>query len=142
MTPAFAERHRRVVRALGEALFHHDAGPRPEQLDALAARYEEHLGAVSGTLRFSLLVTLDVVRWLPVFFGAALAPFEDLAIAARASLLERLERSRTVTLVLLFVAHKTLLSMIFFEDPDELRAMGYPGDGVRRTWLRAAGRER
>jgi hypothetical protein len=139
MRVAFAERHRRVVRALGEALFHHDRGPRPEQLDALARRYEEHLGAASATLRFSLLVTLDVLRWLPLLLGLALSPFEELGVAVRLALLERLERSRVMALVLLFVAHKTVLAMIFFEDPAELRAMGYPGDDRRKTWLRLAG---
>jgi hypothetical protein len=138
MTSPLALRHSRVVRALGEALFHHDAGPRPEQLDTLTARYGEHLAAVSGTLRFFLLASLDIVRWLPLVLAPALAPFDELSVGARVRMLERLERSRVIALVLLFVAHKTLLSMIFFEDPAELRAMGYPGDDARKTWLRLA----
>jgi len=139
MTSPLAARHRRVARALGEALFHHDRGPSPAQLDALTERYAEHLAAVSGTLRLMLLASLEIVRWLPLFLVPALAPFEDLAVGVRVRMLERLERSRLVPLVLLLVAHKTLLSMIFFEDPDELRQMGYPGDERRRTWLRLAG---
>lgn len=138
MANPLAPRHGRVVRALGEALFHHPGGPRPEQLDTLTSRYAEHLAAVSGTLRFLLLASLDVVRWLPLILVPAPKPFESLTVAVRGRLLERLERSRIVALVLLFVAHKTLLSMIFFEDPEELRAMGYPGDAERRTWLRLA----
>jgi hypothetical protein len=35
------------------------------------------------------------------------------------------------------IAFKTLLSMYFFEDPSELRAMGYPGD-ERKRWLKIA----
>jgi hypothetical protein len=138
MATPLAPRHGRVVRALGEAMFHHPGGPRPEQLDVLAARYAEHIAAVSGTLRFMLLASLDIVRWLPLVLVPAARPFESLTVAVRERFLERLERSRVVLLVLLFVAHKTLLSVLFFEDPDELRAMGYPGDAERRTWLRLA----
>jgi hypothetical protein len=138
MTRPLAQRHRRVVRALGEALFHHEAGPRAEQLDTLTARYEEHLAAVSGTLRFFLLASIELVRWLPLLLEPSLAPFDDLSVVARVRVLERLERSRAIALVLLFVAHKTLLSMIFFEDPTELRSMGYPGDDARKTRLRVA----
>lgn len=141
MPSPLAPRHVRVVRALGEALFHHPGGPRPEQLDTLAARFAEHLAAVSGTLRFMLLASLDIVRWLPLILVPAPKPFESLTVDVRGRLLERLERSRVVMLVLLFVAHKTLLSMLFFEDPDELRAMGYPGDAERRRWLRLAAKE-
>jgi hypothetical protein len=35
------------------------------------------------------------------------------------------------------VAFKSLLSMYFFEDEAELRAMGYPGD-ERKRWLKIA----
>jgi hypothetical protein len=36
------------------------------------------------------------------------------------------------------VAYKSFLAFIFFEDPGELRAMSYPGDGTRGRWLKLA----
>jgi hypothetical protein len=127
-----------LVRALGEALFHHAGGPRPEQLDTLVVRFEEHLVPVSRALRPMLLLALDFVRWLPVLLLVAARPFEDLSIDGRIRLLERMDRSRVILLLMPLVAFKTLLAMIFFEDPGELFAMGYPGDGERKRWLKIA----
>ena len=53
-------------------------------------------------------------------------------------ILERMERSRAAALLVPLVAYKSFLAFIFFEDPDELRAMGYPGDGARKRWLKLA----
>jgi hypothetical protein len=47
-----------------------------------------------------------------------------------------MERSRSPLLFLPFVAYKTLLSMIHFQQTTELRALGYPGDH-RVRWKRA-----
>jgi hypothetical protein len=132
-----APRHRLVLRALGEALFSHEGGPRPEQLDALVAGVQEHLEPVSRMQRGLLLVALELVRWLPVLLLTSLGPFEDAPLRKRIALLERMDRSRFVLLVMPLVAFKTILSMHFFEDEGELRAMGYPGD-ERKRWLRTA----
>jgi hypothetical protein len=126
-----------MVRAIAGALFEHEGGPTEAQLDAVADAYEAHVGAVSMQLRPVLLLALDFVRWLPVLLFVAARPFEDLDVDARVRLLERMERSRFTPLVMAFVAYKTLLTMIFFELPEELRAMGYPGL-ERKRWLRAA----
>jgi hypothetical protein len=134
---ALAPRHRTMVRAIAGALFEHEGGPTESQLDAVTSAYEAHIGALSAQLRPLLLLTLDVMRWLPLLLFVAARPFEDLDVEARVRLLERMERSRFVPLVLQFVAYKTLLAMIFFELPEELRAMGYPGL-ERKRWLRAA----
>ena len=130
-------RQRAMVRAIAGALFEHEGGPTEAQLDGVADAYEAHVGAVSMQLRPVLLLSLDFVRWLPVLLFIAMRPFEDLPVEARVRLLERMERSRLLPLVLAFVAYKTLLTMIFFETPEELRAMGYPGL-ERKRWLRAA----
>ena len=132
-----APRQRTMVRAIAGALFEHESGPTEAQLDAVAAAYEAHVGAVSMQLRPVLLLSLDLVRWLPVLLFVAARPFEDLDVDTRVRLLERMERSRFIPFVLAFVAYKTLLTMIFFETPEELRAMGYPGL-ERKRWLRAA----
>lgn len=131
-------RHGLVVRAVAEGLFAHDDGPRPEQLDRVVARYEEQVGAVSRQLRPVLLLALDFVRWLPLLLLVAMRPFEELPVERRTALLERMERSRLWPLVLSFVAYKTLLTMIFFEDESEQRAMGYPGPERKRWLTRAA----
>ena len=130
-------RQRAMVRAIAGALFEHEGGPTEAQLDTVVAGYEAHVGAVSMQLRPVLLFALDFVRWLPVLLFVAARPFEALDVTARVRLLERMERSRLMPLVLAFVAYKTLLTMIFFEMPEELRAMGYPGL-ERKRWLRAA----
>jgi hypothetical protein len=136
---ALRPRHRVVFRALGEALFAHDDGPRPAQLDALLAGFEAHLAPVSGTLRWGLVAMLDLIHWLPRLLLSSLRAFEDLNREERVRLLERMERSRAVPLLVPLVAYRTVLSLIFFEDPAELRAMRYPGDGERKLWLTLGG---
>jgi hypothetical protein len=127
-----------VLAALGDALFAHDSGPHAAQLEALVDGFEAHLTPVSRTLRFGLLAMLDLIRWLPVLLFMSLGPFEDLSRERRVRLLERMERSHVAMLLVPLVAYKSFLSFIFFEDPGELRAMGYPGDGVRKRWLKLA----
>lgn len=127
-----------VLRALGDALFAHEDGPRPEQLDSLVDGFEAHLTPVSRTLRFGLLAMLVLVHWLPILLFTSLRPFEDLPRERRVRLLERMERSRVALLLVPLVAYKSFLAFIFFEDPRELRALGYPGDGERKRWLKLA----
>ena len=130
-------RHAATVRALAEALFGHDEGPAPAQLDALVLAVEAHLDPVSAPQRAMLLLALDLFRWLPVLLFTSTLPFEALPVARRVRLLERMDRSRAVPLLMPLVAYKTLLSLLFFEQEAELRAMGYPGD-ERKRWLRPA----
>ncbi|HEX3343660.1 MAG TPA: hypothetical protein VHS09_03765 [Polyangiaceae bacterium] len=132
-----ATRQRAVVRALGGALFAHADGPRPEQLDALVDGFERHLGPVSAVQRTLILLAVDLVRWLPVLLFVAARPFEDLSVDRRLALLERMDRSHFTVLLMPLIAFKSLLAMYFFEDPSELRAMGYPGD-ERKRWLKIA----
>jgi hypothetical protein len=138
MPRSLAPRHRSVVRALGAAMFFHDGGPRPEQLDALVDAVDRHLEPVSPVQRALLLLALDLIRWLPVLLLLAPRLFEDLSVERRLQLLERMDRSRATLLLMPLVAFKTLLCMHFFEDESELRAMGYPGDDQRKRWLKIA----
>ncbi len=132
---ALRPRHRTVVRALAEALLHHDGGPGEEQLDVLIERFDAHLEVVSPTLLRGLLATIELVRWMPLLLLFSWSTLERLPVVRRIALLERMERSRVALLVLPLVAYKTMLSLAFFEDPAELRAMGYPGDEARRRYL-------
>jgi hypothetical protein len=130
-----APRQRAVLRALGEALFAHPGGPSPAQLDALVTGVEQHLEPVSRVQRGLLLLALELVRWLPVLLFVAAAPFEDVSLERRSRLLERMDRSHFMLLLMPLVAFKTVMAMHFFESEAELRAMGYPGD-ERKRWLR------
>jgi hypothetical protein len=129
-----APRHRDVVRALAEALFAVDAKLHP--LERVVDAFEDHLGRVSRSLRRMLLLALELVRWLPLLLFFAAAPFEALPVERRTALLGRMERSRALVVLMPLVAFKTLLSMIFYEDAGELRALGYGGD-ERVRWRRA-----
>jgi hypothetical protein len=134
----FSRRQRAVVRALGEALFHHADGPAPAQLDTLVAQVEAHLAPVSRAQRSALLLALELVKWLPLLLAVAPATFDEVSVPKRLRILERMDRSRVLILLMPLVAFKTLFAMLFFEQPSELRAMGYPGDDVRKRWLRLA----
>jgi hypothetical protein len=131
-------RQRVVLRSLGDALFAHDAGPTDAQLDRLVAGFEAHLTPVSATLRFGLLAMLELIHWLPLFLFVSTRPFENLARQARVRILERMERSRVALMLVPLVAYKSFLAFIFFEDPGEMRAFGYAGDGERKRWLTLA----
>jgi hypothetical protein len=135
---ALRPRQRVVLRSLGDALFAHDGGPAPEQLDRLVDGFEAHLVPVSRTLRFGLLAMLELVRWLPFLLLAGVRPFESLPRPSRVRILERMERSRVAALLVPLVAYKSFLAFIFFEDPAEMRAFGYPGVGERKRWLTQA----
>jgi hypothetical protein len=135
---ALRPRHRVVLRALAEALFSYEGGPRPAQLNALVDSFEKHLAPVSRTLRFGLVTMLDLLHWMPRLLFSSLRSFEQLPVEQRVRLLERMERSRVALLLVPLVAYKAFLSFMFFEDPDELRSMGYPGDHARKRWLEQA----
>jgi hypothetical protein len=107
------------------------------RLAELVDQFDAHLAAVSPSLRLGLLVALEWIRWLPFALFVALRPFDELSGAERTKLLERMERSSSPLLFLPLVAYKTLLSMIHFESPRELHALGYPGD-ERTRWKRVA----
>jgi hypothetical protein len=133
MTFELAPRHRITLHALGEALFSHDGGPEPAQLDRVVRGMELHLAPISWPQRAMLLFALDLVRWLPLVLWMAWAPFEALPVDRRLRVLERMDRSSVAMLLVPLVAYKSLLSMHFFEEEAELRAMGYSGP-ERTRW--------
>ncbi len=134
---ALSGRQRATVRALAEALFHHADGPTPDQLDRLVVAVEAHLAPVSRPQRAALLLALELIRWLPVLLWVAADTFDSISVPKRLRILERMDRSKAIALLMPLVAFKTLFSMLFFEQPEELRAMGYPGD-QRKRWLKLA----
>jgi hypothetical protein len=131
-------RHRPIVRALGEALFSPGGEATPEKLDAFVDEVDAFISPASKTLRFGLLMMLRILRWSPLLYGR-FTLFDEMNVAERIAHLERLDRSKIKQLPLIVVAYKTVMTMLFYEDPGELTALGYPGP-VRRRYLAAAQR--
>jgi hypothetical protein len=119
-------RHRRIVRALAEAFFSPDGEATHERLDAFVDEVDHFISPASKTLRFGLLMMLLVLRWSPLLFGS-LRLFDAMTVEQRVRHLERLDRSKLKQLPLIVVAYKTVMTMLYYEDEQELRRLGYPG---------------
>jgi len=134
-------RHRPIVRALAEALFSPDGEASPERLDAFVDEVDAFISPASKTLRFGLLMLLNVLHWSPLLFGK-LGFFANLSIPDRVTHLERLERSKVRQLGMIVVAYKTVMTMLFYEDEAELAGLGYPGPERKRYLNLAPARAR
>jgi hypothetical protein len=124
-----------VVRGFAEALFSHEVVVAPERLDAFVEDVDQFVSPASKTLRAGLLIMLEIVRWCPLFVIGKLSLFEELSLADRTHMLEKMERSRFSPFALIFVAYKTVLTMAFFEEAAELAQLGYPGEERKRYKL-------
>jgi hypothetical protein len=120
-------RHVRLVPALAEAYFAYEGPMDERELIAFTREVDRAISTASKTLRFGLKLMLDVISLSPPFLLGKVSTFGSLTLDDRATLLHRLERSKIVPLALVFVAWKTLLTMIFFEDDRGMKALGYPG---------------
>ena len=87
-----------------------------------------YLSRASKTLRFGLVMMLEIVRLLPLFLIGRFASFENLTIEERVAMLEKMESHRIVPIALIFVAFKTPMMIVFFEDDALLTELGYPGE--------------
>ena len=125
-----------MLRALAEAMFSPDGEVEPERLDTFVEDVDGFISPASKTLRFGLLLMLAAVKWSPLLFFR-FKTFDELSVDDRVHHLERLEKSKVKQLPLLVVAYKTVLTMIFYEDEQEQRAIGYPGH-ERRRWKNGA----
>lgn len=114
-----------MVRAIAEAMFSEDGEVESEHLDAHVDEVEAFIAATSKTTRVGLWAALLLVRLSPILFFVRLTTLERLAISKRSALLTRLERSTRTTLSLAFVAWRTIMTLVFYEDESELRALGY-----------------
>lgn len=123
-----------MVRALGEALFSPDGEASPEKLEAFVDEVDRFISPASKTLRFGLLAMLFVLKWSPIFFGR-LRTFDELSVEERVHHLEKLERSKVRQLPLIVVGFKTVMSMLYYETPDELAALGYRSERKRYLLL-------
>lgn len=133
-------RHRPIVRALAEALFSPDGEASPERLDAFVDEVDDFISPASKTLRFGLVMMLYVLRFSPLLFvlqTRKLRLFDDMTVEERVHHLERLDKSKVKQLPLIVVAYKTVMTMLYYEDEQELRGLGYPGH-ARKRYLKMA----
>jgi hypothetical protein len=131
LEPTFRERttltrsDRVVLRAIAEAMFSEDGDATASKLDAHVEEVDAYISAASKTLRFGMRVALFVIRLAPILLFVRMTTIERLEVHARAAVLARLERSRMASLTLAFVGWRTVMTLLFYEDPAELAAIGY-----------------
>ena len=117
-----------MVRAIAEAMFAQDGEVSDARLDAHVADVDRYVSAASSPIRFGLRVALFVVRIAPLLLFFRMRTLERLSVDDRVAILSRLERSRLTHLSLAFIGWRTVMTLVFYEDPIELRAIGYAGE--------------
>ncbi|MGH7284668.1 MAG: hypothetical protein ACRELY_24350 [Polyangiaceae bacterium] len=125
-------RHRVVVRAMAEALFTNEEPLTAKRLDDFVIEIDKMISPASKTLRWGLMRLLELLSLIPVFVIGKLAFFENMSLADRLEMLQKLERSQFPPFLLSFVAYKTLMSIVYFEEEEELTKLGYPGPARER----------
>jgi len=130
-----SEGDRVVVRAIAEAMFSEDGEVERARLDAHVEEVDRYVSHASKPVRLGLRIALFIVRVAPILLFYRLRAREQLGVAERVVVLSRLERSRLSDLSLMFVGWRTIMTLVFYEDAAELRAIGY-GD-ERKQYKRA-----
>jgi hypothetical protein len=123
---------RGVVRAIAEAMFSGEHLSE-RRLDEHVQAIDVYVSAASRSLRFGLRILLALIRFAPMLLGLRLRTLERLSVEERVIVLDRLERSRAFTLSLAFVGWRTVMTILFYEDPRELAAIGYTEARTRRA---------
>lgn len=115
-----------MLRAVAEAMFAGGRAPLAEgQLSELVMRVDRMLGAASPFVRTGMRFAMLVLWFSPLLLGMHLRTLPRLSIAERTDVLRALEHSRFTNLLLVFVGVRAMLTMIFYEDAEELAHMGY-----------------
>jgi hypothetical protein len=117
-------RDRIVLRAVAEAMFSQDGELDESRLDAHVDEVDAFISNASRQLRVGLRLALFVVRLAPVLLFFRMRLLESLSIDERVTVLARLERSRFAELSLAFVGWRAVMTMVFYEHPAELAALG------------------
>ncbi len=131
----FGPGHRIVLVALAEALFSEDGDVPAERMASFAADVDGFVSPASRPLRVGLVMMLRVIQLAPLFLFFSFSLFENLPVKKRVELLDRMDRSSIGFVALVLVAYRTIMTMVFYEDPHELSLLGYPGD-ERKVFLR------
>lgn len=117
-----------VVRAIAEAMFSQDGEVTEARLDAHVADVDEYVSAASKPIGVGLRIALFVVRIAPILMLMHLRTLERLTVDERVAVLTALERSRLAHLSLAFIGWRTVMTLVFYEDPIELLTIGYAGE--------------
>lgn len=117
-----------VVRAIAEAMFSQDGEVSEARLDAHVEDVDRYVSAASRAVRAGLRLALFVVRIAPLLMFFRMRTIERLCVDERVAVLSRLERSRLTHLSLAFIGWRTVMTLVFYEDPIELRNIGYAGE--------------
>jgi hypothetical protein len=128
------------VASLAEAYFAEEAPFDPAFLNAFTDEVDRGISNASKTLRFGLRLMLDAIRFAPLFMMGKLRSFEHLSLRDRATVLARMEHSRFAPWTIIYVAWKTLMTLLFFESEEVLSDLGYPGPRRTRYTLGETGR--
>jgi hypothetical protein len=134
-------RHRDVVYKLAEALFAEGEPMSPAVLLNHTEEVDRAISTASKTMRFGLKLMLDVLRFLPLLLVHKWQLFEDLSLLDRTRVLHKMEHSTFAPFAIIFVAYKTLMTLVFFEQEEVLRDLGYPGPERTRYRLAQANPE-
>lgn len=121
-------RDRIVLRAVAEAMFSQDGEVEESRLDAHVDEVDAFISNASKPLRVGLRLALFIVRIAPVLLFFRMRALESLSVDERVTVLARLERSRFAELSLAFIGWRTVMTLVFYEHPAELAALGYASD--------------
>jgi hypothetical protein len=113
---------------VAEAMFSQDGEVDESRLDAHVDEVDAFISHASRQLRVGLRLALLVVRLAPMLLFFRMRLLESLSIDERVTVLTRLERSRFAELSLAFVGWRAVMTMVFYEHPAELAALGYVSD--------------
>ena len=117
---------------MAEALFTNDEPLSAKRLDEFVIEIDKFISPASKTLRWGLMRLLELLNLVPIFLIGKFSLYENLSLEDRLRVLQRLERSQFPPFLLSFVAYKTLMSIVYFEDEEELTRLGYPGPARER----------
>jgi hypothetical protein len=121
-------RDRIVLRAVAEAMFSQDGEVERARLDAHVDEVDAFISAASKPLRVGLRIALFIVSIAPLLLFFRMRRIDKLSVDDRVVVLSRLERSRITNLSLAFIGWRTVMTLVFYENPVELQRLGYAGD--------------
>jgi hypothetical protein len=132
----FGPRSRPLVFAIAVALMTDPAHPEASS----AARFEwvvdeadDYIGHASKQLATGLMLALWALEWLPIVIVGRFARASSLSPADRVAYFARLEAHPIALFSLLVVAWKTILTILWFEHPDNAPVLG--DDGIHARYL-------
>nr|MDQ3031416.1 hypothetical protein [Myxococcota bacterium] len=117
-------RKRADARALAEALWSRDgtSGPPAERLSHFEADLSDFVGHLNLRARLLFLSCLGTVTWIAPLVLGRFARLSSLSIAHRIDAIHALERTPAA---LALFAVKAVLSIVWFEHPDNAREIGW-----------------